>query len=81
MCRIDTSIKGFEAVGIKITEQQFEELCALNMQCLAEPGKEVPVFNMVVLLRILGVLPADMLTEPMRDLSEYERKFGVRKKV
>lgn len=78
MGRIDTSIKGFADRVIKVTEEQFEDLCALNLQCGSE-GKYIPVFNMVVLLRILGVLPKEMLIdEPKQDLSEYERKFGVR---
>lgn len=80
MSSIDTSLKGFESIGIKISEQQFTDLCTLNMQCNSD-GKSVPVFNTIILLRILGLLPEEMLTDAKRDVSEYERKFGLRGKV
>lgn len=76
MGRIDTSISGFAKAGIKITEKQFNDLSVLNMQCYSD-GKNAQVFNMILLLRILGLLPEE-IKEQEKDLSEFERKFGVR---
>ena len=66
--RKDTSIEGFEKAGIKITEEQFEFLCNLNISMMCDPN--VPVFHMMVLLRELGLLPKDMIVDA-------EDKFGV----
>lgn len=78
MRRKDTSIKGFEKIGIKITEEQFDFLSTLNMAFHCEDTKNVPVFHMMVLLRELGLLPKEMLVEPEKQagLTEYEKKYG-----
>lgn len=60
--KIDTSIEGFRYVGINLTEQQFEDLCDLNALILAnEHRQNIPVFNIMLVLKILGLLPEKML--------------------
>lgn len=85
--RIDTSIDGFKYVGINITEQQFEDLCDLNMLIMCnENRKNIPVFNTMLVLKTLGLLPPEMVCDTGNDNSDsnsYEdiynslqRKFG-----
>lgn len=84
MAKIDTSMEGFEYVGIKLTEQQYEDLCDLNIALMNEDRKYIPVFNTMVLLKILGLLPEEMLIESNTNSGEntsdsreqYHRKFG-----
>lgn len=87
MNKIDTSIKGFEYVGIKLTEQQYEDLRDLNALILGnEHRQNVPVFNIMLVLKILGLLPSEIVNEISDNQSNdnlndnsYERlqrKFG-----
>ena len=42
--RIDTTHKGFEYIGIKLTDEQFQDLAALNMLWIGnEERKKSPV--------------------------------------
>ncbi len=45
MEKIDTSIDGFRYVGINLTQEQYEDLCCLNMLLMGENRKNIPVFN------------------------------------
>lgn len=84
MAKIDTSMEGFEHVGIKLTEQQYEDLCDFNVLLMNEDRKHVPVFNTMVLLKILGLLPKEMLIgenpnngeEVLDSREQLHRKFG-----
>lgn len=63
MKRIDTSIEGFEYIGIHLTEKQYEKLCFLNMVMQGKDREDIPVFNMMILLKILGLLPEEMICD------------------
>lgn len=87
MSRIDTSIDGFRYVGINLTEQQYNDLCDLNMLILADEHRQkIPVFNTMLVLKILGLLPPEMVSEvgyPQADDNTnndfryfLQRKFG-----
>ena len=87
MRRIDTSIEGFRYVGINITDKQYEDLCDLNALILMnEHRKKIPVFNTMLVLKILGLLPAEMVNNISHDKSNndtnedinetLQRKFG-----
>lgn len=87
MAYIDTSIKGFEYIGVKLTDKQYEDLLKLNMLILSnEHRKKIPVFNTVIVLKILGLLPPEMINDKTgydgdnntdKDFKEYlQRKFG-----
>lgn len=83
--RIDTTREGFKHVGVNLTEQQYEDLCFLNMAIISS-RKKTPVFNMMVLLKYLGLLPSEMIDKesgedsdnnPNEDFKEsFQRKFG-----
>lgn len=72
MSSIDTSISGFEYVGIKLTKEQHEELCELNMLILSDKGRQnIPVFNTMLVLKILGLIPPEMISD-VRNNNSYD---------
>lgn len=84
---IDTSIDGFEYAGIKLSESQFNDLVFLNMQFLGK--RTIPVFNILILLKLIGILPKEMAIESQTNRNshtstfkeseeEYYRKYGRR---
>mgnify|MGYP004694506777 CR=1 FL=1 len=76
--KVDTSQKGFEHVGIKLTDKQFQDVCDLNL-LWSDERKDIPAFNMLVLMKVLGLLPPEMVCDNESDDSGddiYERKFG-----
>lgn len=85
--RIDTTQKGFEYIGIKLTDEQFQDLVALNMLWIGnEKRRESPVFHILILMNILGLLPPEMICKKSDQKSDdntdsdvyqaLERKFG-----
>ncbi len=86
MSKIDTSIDGFKYVGINLTEKQYQDLCQLSILLMNEDRKNIPVFNVMVLLKILGLLPTKMMYNSRNgDTGNYsdsnvndtlQRKFG-----
>lgn len=87
MKRIDTSIDGYRYVGINLTEQQYEDLCDLNILLITNKHrKNIPVFNMMLVLKILGLLPPEMVNKECTDSGnnnsnenfkeKFYRKFG-----
>lgn len=83
--RVDTSQKGFEYVGIKLTDEQFQDVCNLNL-LWSDERKDIPVFNTLVLMRTLGLLPPEMVCDSRSNDTDndstsniyetLERKFG-----
>lgn len=86
MGKIDTSIDGFRYVGINLTQEQYEDLCCLNMLLMGENRKNIPVFNTMIVLKTLGLLPEEMLCDNSCDntsgntyeevYQSFQRKFG-----
>lgn len=87
MKKIDTSIEGFRYAGIKLTEQQYEDLRDLNTLILMnEHRQNIPVFNIMLVLKILGLLPPEMVCDSRNSQSDnnsntninemLESKFG-----
>lgn len=65
-------------MGIKLSDEQFQDMCNLNL-LWANDRKDIPVFNMLVLMKVLGLLPSEMMRDNESDDSGddiYERKFG-----
>lgn len=82
MKEIDTTKEGFEYAGIKLTEQQYEDMMALNLQMLTH--KDIPVFSVMMLLKILGILPPEMENDISGSFLEdseqwYQHRYGKRK--
>lgn len=83
---IDTSVEGFRYVGINLTEKQYQDLVALNISLMSGKRDSIPVFNMMVLLKILGLLPPEMICEVGNNQTgndggddfreEFQRKCG-----
>ena len=83
---IDTSIEGFRYVGINLTKEQYQDLVALNLSLMSGKRDSIPVFNMMILLKILGLLPPEMVCEVGDNQSgddsgddfreKFQRKFG-----
>ena len=84
---VDTSQKGFEYVGIKLTEQQFQDLCDLNFLWIGNENRQLsPVFHILVLMKVLGLLPPEMINDRSRNNASndycndrkelFQRKFG-----
>ena len=80
MAKIDTSIDGLARAGIRITEEQFKDFCDMNLTWHCEEGKEVPVFNIIMLLKYLGLIPKEMLMPEDDSLSDFEKLTGARVK-
>lgn len=59
--KIDTSIAGFEYAGVRLSEEQFQDLVALNLQMRFH--KDIPVFSIIMLLKVLGILPPKLMRE------------------
>lgn len=87
MNSIDTSIDGFKYVGINLSEEQYNDLRDLNELILTnEHRQNIPVFNTMIVLKILGLLPSEMINNERDDNSynnsdynvneSLERKFG-----
>lgn len=79
---IDTSKEGFEFAGVKLTEQQYEDMIALNLQM--QTHKNIPVFSMMMLLKILGILPPEMLNNNGDSFPEdseqwFHHRYGKRR--
>ena len=82
IAKIDTSKGGFEYAGIKLTEQQYKDMMALNLQM--QLHKDIPVFSMMMLLKILGILPPEMINEHNGSFPEtseqwYQHRYGKKK--
>lgn len=81
---IDTSKAGIEYAGIKLSEKEFSDICTLN-QLSTEPDRQnIPMFNAMLLLKVLGLLPESKLTGTEVDESNHDeylkRMFGRTKK-
>ncbi len=85
--KIDTSKEGFKYVGINLTDRQYEDLQDLNALILMnEHRQKIPVFNIMLVLKVLGLLPPEMINEigdnqsnnNFNDDSDerFQRKFG-----
>ena len=81
--KIDTSLEGFRYVGINLTEEQYNDLRDLNTLILCnEHRQRIPVFNTMIVLKILGLLPETMLCQlgdeeqVVDDEEMINRKFG-----
>lgn len=79
---VDTSKKGIEYAGIKLTDQQFEDICLLNQLSTSLERQNIPIFNVLILLKILGLLPVEEMSNERRkncnqDFYEnFQKKFG-----
>lgn len=70
---VDTSIKGFEKLGIKLTQEQYNDLWDCNFQIMQSvTSKESnlyasPMLPIMELLKKWNMLPKEMICEPSND--------------
>ena len=64
----DTSKKALEEMGIELTESQYNEICKINLH-MATEDKPIPVYHILYLLKILGVLNTDCKKDDCRNNS------------
>lgn len=82
MNRIDTSIEGYKYIGVNLSKEQFSDLFTINTMMRSDTGKDIPVHGVLLVLKCLGLLPAELLCEISNDKSDADieeasqRKFG-----
>ena len=86
--QFSTSQKDLENIGIHLTDEQYSDLCDINLFMKGMP--DIPVYNILLVLKTLGLIPTkvpDQESGQKRDSnfkerleSEFERKFGKIKK-
>ena len=57
--RLDTSKEALEKLGIKLTDEQYHNLCMVSLGSMAE-HKNIPVFTMLLVLKLLGILTKEL---------------------
>lgn len=82
--QFSTSQKDLENIGIHITEEQYSDLCEINLFMKGMP--DIPVYNILLVLKTLGLIPTKVPDQESnkerngnldeRIKSGFERKFG-----
>ena len=86
MSRIDTSIDGYKYIGINLSQKQLEDLSVINTMMKEDTGKDVPVHCVLLILKCLGLLPAELVcqvgdnesADNAEDISynEFQKRYG-----
>lgn len=86
--QFSTFKEDLENIGIHITDEQYSDLCEINLFMKGMP--DIPVYNILLILKTLGLIPTkipDKESGQKRDSNtkrcfdnEFERKFGKIKK-
>lgn len=86
--QFSTFKEDLENIGIRITDEQYSDLCEINLFMKGMP--DIPVYNILLILKILGLIPTEVPDKESgqesngdskkRLESEFERKFGKIKK-
>lgn len=79
-----TSKEDFKKIGIELTDEQYDDLCQINLFMMLMP--DIPVYNILLILKTLGLIqikiPNNESGNDGNDNSaknsheEFERKFG-----
>lgn len=79
-----TSKEDFKKIGIELTDEQYDDLCQINLFMMLMP--DIPVYNILLILKTLGLIPTEIPdNESGNDgddnstknyHEEFERKFG-----
>lgn len=86
--QFSTFKKDLENIGIHITDEQYSDLCEINLFMKGMP--DIPVYNILLILKTLGLIPTKVPDQESnkecngnldeRIKSGFERKFGKIKK-
>lgn len=79
-----TSKEDFKKIGIELTDEQYDDLCQINLFMMLMP--DIPVYNILLILKTLGLIPTEIPDNEGRNdgddnsdknsHEEFERKFG-----
>lgn len=67
MATIETSIEAYRKIGISLNDRQFEGLCNLNLLAQGNDNKDIPIHFIVMTLKVLGLLPPELMCEVCND--------------
>lgn len=86
MSEIDTSIDGYKYIGINLSQSQLDDLLIINTMMKENTGKDIPVHCVLLTLKCLGLLPAELMckvsddkpADNAKDISNYEfqKRYG-----
>lgn len=79
-----TSKEDFKKIGIELTDEQYDDLCQINLFMMLMP--DIPVYNVLLILKTLGLIPTEIPdnesgndgddNSAKNSHEEFERKFG-----
>lgn len=82
--QFSTFKEDFENIGIHLTDEQYSDLCGINLFMKGMP--DIPVYNIILVLKTLGLIPSKMIEQESNQDSnanldggfqnEFNRKFG-----
>lgn len=82
--QFSTFKEDFENIGIHLTDEQYSDLCDINLFMKGMP--DIPVYNIMLVLKTLGLIPTEMKEQEADQDSnaningsfqnEFNRKFG-----
>lgn len=82
--QFSTFKEDFENIGIHLTDEQYSDLCDINLFMKGMP--DIPVYNILLVLKTLGLIPTKMIEQEANQDSnadfngsfkdEFKRKFG-----
>lgn len=76
MKKIDTSIEGYKYIGINLTEEQYKKLTDLNVLIMSNDNRRNNyVFNIVLVLKILNLLPSEIVNKECDSNSDYNLNY------
>lgn len=88
--KIDTSINGYKYIGIKLTQDQYDDLCTINL-LMNHTCKEEQVHCVLLVLKTLGLIPPELICEVGDNESagnsenvsddKFQKRFGRIKEV
>lgn len=82
--QFSTFKEDFENIGIHLTDEQYSDLCDINLFMKGMP--DIPVYNIALVLKTLGLIPTEMEEQETNQNSnanlsnsfqnKFKRKFG-----
>lgn len=79
-----TSKEDFKKIRIELTDEQYDDLCQINLFMMLMP--DIPVYNILLILKTLGLIPTEIPdnesgndgddNSTKNSHEEFERKFG-----
>lgn len=86
LSRIDTSIDGYRHIGINLSQEQLDDLSVINTMMKEDTGKDIPAHCVLLILKCLGLLTAELMCDVRDDKStdnsenvsgyEFQKRYG-----